>query len=232
MAYALRGSVGAVATGTASVVPALPQVPLTGSLLVAWIVAPSGSPSAGTMSGYTFAGVAGTSASIYYKVATASESNPTFTGSGTMFARIAEFTGNDTVSPKDQNGANTAVTSTATATCAGADAAGGELVVAGSLYLYSMAGTVTNSHSAYNNGATATGAANNNATSTTTHYVFDYGITTGNAAADAVTDTFTTTNISLHALVVVSFKLAAAGGGTKAFPFVRRQQRFAHMLVR
>lgn len=210
MAYALVGSVGTVASGTNSASPTFAQATSVGHLLVAW-VAGSQITVTSTQS-WTFIAAAATSAGIWYKAnCAANETAPVFSGSGTMFAALAEFSGGATAAPEDQHGFNagaTGVTPVSVANAA-ADVAAGELVVCTQWDTLSKAGTTTTSHT-YNNGATATGNLNNDGTSSLNHYRFSFGITTGNAAADSVSLADSSKNLTTVTGRSASFLLAAA----------------------
>lgn len=219
MAYALVGSLGTVATGTGlSVSPTFGtgESRTAGNLLVCWVAGAGTSSLDPPPSGWTQAVAdANTRAAIFYKVATGGDSAPTISqgSSGTLLAAgLAEFSGGATSTPEDQDASSTALTSATVITAASADTASGELVIGCAHYFYSMAGTKTTSH-AYNNGGTTLSNANNDGTSDISHYRFTYAITTGNASADSLTDTWTTTNATSHGVVLQSFKLAAGGGG-------------------
>ena len=222
MAIALVGSLGAAVTGTTTAAPSFGQSPTAGNLLVAWYVTSSSNlPS--TPSGWTQLGSAtsGTlTATAFYKAAAGGDTAPSWSDAGATFiaAALGEFSGaNTTGTAADRNFATSSVTSAAVATAAGVDAASGELILGMTIITYSMSATKTTSH-AYNNGATTQAAAswNNDGTSTATHFRLSYGITTGNASADTLTVTFTTTNISAHESVGQSMKVAVL---TKSPPF-------------
>lgn len=220
MAYALRGTIGSPNTGSGSVSPTNGQTTAAGNLLIAWVTCDGADIADSAGSGYvraTNGGAAGLQAEIWYKANSSGlDSTPTFTGTGTLNARLAEFTGGATSSPLDQTGSNTGVGGNVVATAAAADAALGELVIGCSHIFYSMAATKTTTH-AYNNGGTATQNVSNDATSTAMHYRWSYGITTGNASADTLTTTFTTTNATSSGFVVASFKLAGAASSGPNF---------------
>lgn len=228
MAFALVGSAGTVATGTGSVSPTFAQPTTAGNLLVAWVtsytgdITSAGSPPSGWSVGINVS--AATDMVIFFKAnCGAGESAPTFTAAaGTMFARLAEFSGGETVSPGEWGGNATGLSSPDTITAGGADLSAGELVLSVTAYNYSMSATKTTSHS-YNNGASST-AVSNDATSTATHYRMSYGITTGNASADTMTDTFTVTNITGRAAGRVSFKVGAAAGKAPPVSNIRRRR--------
>jgi len=210
MAIALVGSIGTVATGTTTASPTFGQTTTAGNLIIAQLTC-SGATVPGLPSGWTnFLGT-GTGNAIYWKEnCNASETAPTFTPGGSFVAvRLAEYSGAKTVSADDQTGNSTSTTSPATATAAGADGAAGSLIVSVDRLVYSMAATKTTSDS-FNNGATPTSSADNDATSTIDHYRFSYGITTGNAGADTNTVTFTITNILSTTFRIASFEPAPA----------------------
>ena len=221
MAYALVGSAGSVASGTASVSPSFGQATTAANLLIGWITSyGSGGAITTTASGWTVAHDPGTASglrgAIWYKAnCGASETAPTFTSSGAtgMFAALAEFSGGATSSPIDQHTDSGFGTGSPTVTLPGADAAAGELFVTGHALLLSKAGTNTSTDS-YNNGATPTTNLNNDATSTANHYTFAWGVTTSNTGADSDTTTDSSMNITIGTVVIVSFLLASAAAAT------------------
>lgn len=213
MAYALVGSLGAVAEGT-SPAAAFGQATTAGNLLIAWIGNGAGN-TVSESSGWTQAtGItAAVRAQIWYKEnCGASESAPSFSSTSSFAVRLGEFSGGSTSSPPTDQARNTVSggASPITNTADAADVAAGELVIGTVGILLSKAGTDTTTVT-FNNGATTLGQANNDATSTNVHYRFAYGITTGNSSADTVTGTDTSMNLSSMAVALTSFKLAAAG---------------------
>lgn len=214
MAIALVGSLGTVATGTTSVAPSFPQSTTAGNCLVYWVISTGGSLPASAPTGWSTARRSSNAlAAIYYKAnCGAGESAPAaVTGATFMAGQLAEFSGIVTTSALGDSGASVTTTSPNAVAAVAADAAAGYLVLGASAYLLTMSATVTDSH-AYNNGGTALNNANNNGTSTASHYLFSYAITTSNAAADQFTDTFTGT-ISARGAVLGSLVAAAGGGG-------------------
>ena len=209
MAYALVGSAGTVASGTSSVAPSFGQATSAGNLLICWVGGLGGAPTT-TASGWNQAVVNGAEIAIWYKAnSAASETAPTFTGStSAMNAMLAEFSGGATSSPLDQTGGTLGGATPVTVTAAAADAASGELVIVAQYDDLTKAGTVTTSHT-YNNGATANINANNDATSTTPHYRFSYGLTTGNSSADNCSAADNSMNLSTIRPVIASFLLAS-----------------------
>lgn len=219
MAYALVGSRGAATFGTlsAAITPAYGQTPTAGNLLILWVAGGGGStlPAApdGTWSTALQKLGSSNSSSIFYKIAGASETNPTVAAvtSVRLSGNLAEFSGNASSAPIDSvpsTGA-TGTTSPQTATNQAADVQAGELVIAASATRFSTAGTNSSGAHTFNNGATAT-SLNNNGTSNADHYFFSYGITTGNSTADNCQYAFTTTNITGSTTVLASFLLASA----------------------
>jgi hypothetical protein len=222
VAAALVGSVGTVHTSTsgAAGTPSFPQTPTAGNLivLIAHGLGPTGNITAdpSAPSGYSIAvqkrqGTVDTT-SIFYKVATSSETAPQMpaTTGYVWQSQLMEFSGLDSSTPLDVVGVAGGTTSTQVATASGADVAGGELVIAAAGIRYSSAQASTSNSFALNNGATAN-ATNNNTPSSANKYVNAWGITTGNGAADSATFTFATTSILGAGVAIASFKLAAAG---------------------
>lgn len=225
MAYALVGSLGSVATNGVNT-PAFGQATTAGNLLIAWVAVNSVSAASLTGTGWTQAVevVSGSShlAAVWYRAnCGASESAPTF--SNWTFGMLGEFSGGATSSPVDQTGSNSGASSPVVAACSLADTASGELFVSADWIGLSKSGTQTSSDT-YNN-ATPSGNANNDATSTTSHYRFAYGITTANASADQTSIASGSMNLSVIAGAVASFKLAAAAAATSfvAPSLLRRQ---------
>lgn len=210
MAYGLVGSLPAVATGTTSATPAwgTSQNRTAGNLLICWCVDQAGTIA--TPAGWTKPVNLGTQAKVFFKVAAGADAVPTISGGGTFCAALlSEFSGNDTVSPEDKSGTVAGTTTPLTASGGTADTAAAELLIGVGYSNHSMAATNTTSNT-FNNGATATGNLNNDATSSAQHYRFSYGITTGNAAASTCAFAYTTTNITGAVSAIASFKLAGA----------------------
>ena len=214
MAFALVGSLGAVTQGasSAAVTPAYGQTPTANNLLICW-VGVAGGTSPGTPSGWTLAllghtGSGSGSAALFYKIAAGGDAAPTVpaVSGGVIAAQLGEFSGGAVPAVEDRGASASAITSTPTTmTAAGADAAAGELIAYAVSMFYSAGATKTNTM-ALNNGATAHDV-NNNATSTTNHYLFGYGITTTNAAADVATLTWTTTKNAASGAAFSVFRL-------------------------
>jgi hypothetical protein len=219
MAYALVGTIGAVSVGSASssVTPAwgTSETRVAGNLLVCWangyghstpLVIPGGWIQATAIgSGPGFA-----ASTLLFRIATGGDTAPTLVpASGqSLTTRLAEFSGGPTQDPLDTVGSSAAGTSgTNTVTCGAKDVAAGELVCYAALMAYSAAAIKTIS-SAMNNGATDTGVTDA-AVSTSNHYAFGFGITTGNTGADTETLTYTATSINGVAIVAASFALTA-----------------------
>lgn len=209
MAYALVGSLGSPATG-APPTPTFGQATTAGNLLVAWVRANGTVTITTSSTGWALAAGFVSGVRIFARPnCGAGESAPTWSG-GNATVMLGEFSGGATSSPVDLTGTANGATSPQTATGAGADAAAGELVLGCEAIDLSKAGTHTSSIT-YNNGASSLGDAHNDGTSTTQHYRFSYGITTGNAAADQVGGTSSSMNLLEIQLAFASFKLAAAG---------------------
>lgn len=214
VAYALVGSEGTVATGTTSCTPSYPQAATAGHLLVVWVsnFGSAGFPTtpAGYSNGAQKAGSSAESISIFYKIAAGTESGTLsisgMSGSGCA-AKINEYSGNASSSPLDENATGSGSTSPATAAAIIVDGQSGDLVVYGHTFFYSTANTKTTTPT-MNNGATAN-QTKNDSTSTVNHYNYGWGITTGNAAGDSISTTFTTTKISGTGTGLVSFSPAA-----------------------
>lgn len=212
MAYALV-SAGSVSSGTTSVTPAFGATTGAAHLLIACVYAAQSTPTTCSDGSWVKAAEAAfvPVSAVWYKPNSGSgETAPQFTGfsTGAISAVLAEFSGGATASPVDKTKTSGPTSSPSTATMASADVASGELLIASSVDGLSKAGTVTTSES-FNNGATATDLGNNDATSTTDHYRFAYGFTTGNSSADANTHSDNSMNLSQMNLVLVSFKLAS-----------------------
>lgn len=206
MAYALVGSVG-----TASATPAYAQATSAGNLLICWVRA-SGATSS-TSTGWAQAvekisGAGSTTASIWYRAnSTAGEAAPTITN--LIVGALAEFSGGATSLPLDQIGSQNGLATPILAVAAAADTAAGQLVVTTGQWVLSKSATNTTADT-YNNGATPTSNLNNDATSTSGHYRFAWGTTTGKTAADQDSQSNDSMNLSSGCLVIASFKLASA----------------------
>ncbi len=213
MAIALVGSVGAAVTGV-NPAPSFGQATTAGDLLIAWVVA---SFAITVDQGWTLVNNNGgdnPSLQIGYKAnCGAGETAPIFTTTpNSATAKLAEFSGADTVSPLDQSGrdiSTNAGTSPFVFNLSSADAASGDLIVAVGAENESKAGTATLTHT-FNNGATDLLNSGNGATSSFSHFHFGYGITTGNASADQ--DSFASDSMNLSALKIgmATFKVASA----------------------
>lgn len=226
MAIALV-KLGTAQSGTGTVSPTFGQATGSGNLLIAWVVHVAG---LSAVSGWTevLSASIGT-VSVFYKAnSSASEAAPTFSdgGSGLLItACLGEFSGADTSTPKDKNGDNFGTASPVVATASATDTSSGDLTCGVSRFNYTMAATKTTSH-AYNNGATAQAVSDNDATSTADHYRFSYGITTGNASADTLTHTFTTTAISQTEAEIVSFRVPGAAASAPPYLNMARSGPF------
>jgi hypothetical protein len=221
MAYALVGTIGAVSTGAsgASVTPAwgTGENRNANNLLVALVSQNSGAGLTATPSGWTLAKSVGTTTfvAIFYKIASGSDSAPTFAGvtGAILSAQLAEFSGNVSSSPLDQTGSALGSTSPQTATFAATDLRSGELLLISSFTGYSAVNSATISLTS--NNATVTNAGTDGA-SGTGHFQFGYGVTTSNSSADTATATASTsTNIALDELVAASFLVAPSPVGSK-----------------
>jgi hypothetical protein len=222
VAYALVGTIGAVSQGAASAAVTAAwgtSENRTANNLLTCSVSGTGIATLPTTPAGWSIGVqrAGTSCSVtvYYKVAAGADAAPTIAAvtSAVWAVQLAEYSGG-AASPADQSGGNSATTSPLVATCGAADAGAGDLVIGCQALLNSAARTNATWSPAFNNGATATSNVNNAATSTANHYGFVYGTTTGNAAADTHTLTFTTTSVTGCAVAMASFKLTPVQAGT------------------
>lgn len=206
MAYALVGSLGTVVNSGS---PSYNAPTTAGNLLICWVICSGVTPSMDQSYSTAFAN---TVLAIFYKEnCGASETAPTVSGGPPLFSMLGEFSGGATSSALDKVGAavTTGATSPQTNTMPSADTALGQLVVGVGKIVSTKAETVTTAMT-MNNGATVT-SNNLDATSTTNHYRLGYGITTGNASADAVTTTTTSMNLSAINVLGASFKLAAGG---------------------
>ena len=144
----------------------------------------------------------------------AGESAPTVTTSGlSAFAMLAEFSGGGTAPTRENHAGSTgaAAATPVTATCASSDAASGDLILACEYISLSKAGTHTSSIT-LNNGATATGNENNDASSVSFHYRFCYGVTTGTVAdsAQAASNSMSLSGINVSVASIVAGSAAAA----------------------
>lgn len=213
MAFALVGSLGAVSTGAvaANVTPAFGQPPGTANVLVCWCSTSGGAARAAAPAGWKNLVVMGTSAgvSIFWRPAAGNDSAPTLTGvaSATISAQLGEFT-REPVAGISINESPTGTGTGATIVVGSHNEhMPGQLIVYCGTSTYSVAATATNSTSAITNGGTANDT-NNNSTSSTAHYVFGYSLnTTANVAAQSLTYTQTTTNVSAGSFAWSSFAL-------------------------
>lgn len=142
MGWALAGTLGAVATGGASVSPAFGQATTAGNDLFAWITSNSGSatnPFSTSATGWTilpFGGAFAWFAVGYRPNCGASETAPVFTtggSTGNSISQLGEFSGGQTASPLDQSG-NGSGTTIQTAQAAAGDAAAGDLIIGGAYW--------------------------------------------------------------------------------------------------
>ena len=217
MAYAIVGSFGTVASGTNSVAPSFPQSTTAGNLLLGWVIGWGTSLSVSFSDGNWTLGRSNSSTTFYTAIwyrenCGAGESAPTITVSGGTQANaaFAEFSGGATSSALDKTGQQTtSASSPLIVSSLTADTAAGQLYATAFGWLLSKAGTGTTADT-YNNGATASGNANNDSTSTANHYRFAYGITTGNSSGDSNSETQSSMNITLGRGALASFKLFTA----------------------
>jgi hypothetical protein len=210
VAYALVGSVGALATSSSggAITPAwgTGENRTAGNLLVAWWAADYAYVQA-VPSGWTLAVGSSSLAAIYYRVATGGDAAPTFgaLSSTTQYVQLAEFSGGVTSNVLDQTGYSSVAGSPTTATLSAADRATGELLVAATMDYRSA--SVTNTDSLTSNNGTFTYTQRTSGT-TNLFVTFGYAVTTANASADTVVRTSTnTTNFSSAGLVGASFGL-------------------------
>lgn len=148
-------------------------------------------------------------AAIFHKPnSSAGETAPTFSSTNPKAAVLAEFSGADTISPLDQTGTNTGVSSPVTATASAADGASGELFIAAFLSDLSKLGTGTTGLTS--NNATLT-LIDENGASSDLHHRLSYSLsTTSNASADTAVASDTNMNLDGLAVVCASFKIASA----------------------
>lgn len=215
--------IGTVASGSNTVAPTFPNPTGAGNLLVACIAA-DGAALSLSASGWTnrAQGASSWHACDIFTIdnSSASTANPTFAFTGgtlptNSFALLMEFTGvANPGTDKSSPNVGTVVTSPVTCTCSAADTASGELVVMAFFGTHSKAGTIT-SASTYNNGITAAGGANNDAVSTTVHYRFEYGFSTGNsvASSDSVSDS--SKNINQLYATMATFKIGVVAPASR-----------------
>ncbi len=217
MAYALVGTIGVVSVGAsgAAVTPAYGtnENRAANNLLILWVVSQGSATLPAAIAGWSIAiQEPGTtcSSSIYYRVATGGDAQPTVAliASSVLSCQLAEFSGGATASPLDQTGVAAGTTSTQTATAGGVDKSVGELLIvcAGNFYS-SSSGTKTGSVTSNNASLTTT---TNQGAAIVDEYVLAYGVTTTNAAADNSVFTFSITHETGAALAIASFKLAFA----------------------
>jgi hypothetical protein len=220
MAWSLVGTIGAVSTGAVNtaVTPAwgTGESRTAGNLLLCWVAGMSATgpdPTPATPLGWSLAdkstgtGSTGASATLFYKVAAGGDGAPTIAAGGANVlwnVQLGEFSSGGGTPALDQHGVGTtAGTSPVVATAGAVDLAGGDLIVSCGSIRYGSAGTKTITPT-FNNGATAT-ATQSGAISTTSHYGFAYGTTTGNSSADAATLTFTASGSGIADQIVASF---------------------------
>jgi len=190
--------------------PSFGQPTGTGNLLVMLIE--SGSPTQTVTNDPAWAKAVGNLATdIWYKPNSAASETAPILGTFSSHIILLEFSGAATASPLDQKVLVTgaAGVTPVTATCPGADANSGSLICSVNQTVLSKSATHTSSET-YNNGATATLLANDDASSTTTHYRFGYGVTTGNSAADSDTVATDSMNLTSIRVAIASFKPAGA----------------------
>jgi hypothetical protein len=242
MAAAVVAAGAAVQSSAANTAasPAYGATPTAGNVLV---LLASGAGTASTLpatpAGWTLgpsvATLAHSCAAIYFKLAAGSDAAPTLAAAaGMLYAGIlVEVSGLDTTTMIDKQGSggNSAATSplvVANSTpSTGVDAAAGEFFCSAAGLRYSAAAIVTKTNT-FNNGATATSAFNGG--STANHYGFGYGITTGNAAADQNSFSWSTAvNAQAVSMVTASFLLASV---RKSLMGNRRRHQHRRVRVR
>lgn len=217
MAYALVKAGTVASNAAATVSPTFGQATGSANLLIAWVIGWGASAdTATTATGWVVAkqqrvSLVGTqTAAVWYRPNSGSgETAPTFTMAGAtqMIAALAEFSGGATSSPVDQIGFNTGgTTSPQLLAQAVTDVSAGELFVPCLLWTLSKAGTATTADT-YVDGATPGAIGNNDATSTTQHYRLSYEITVANTAADQLSQTNSSMNISVVGGACASFLL-------------------------
>jgi hypothetical protein len=217
MAFALVGTIGVASQGavTSAVTPAwgTSENRTAGNLLICFVAVTGVTTQAVTPSGWTQGpsqGANSCSTTIFYKIAAGADAAPTIAAitSGIIAAQLAEFSGNATSSPIDQNSSGGSTSSPVTVNLVTPDVASGELLVMAGADFRSAARTPTDSLTS--NNATITAAGNNNGVSSANHYSFGYSLaTTSNASGDtAVMTCSVTTSITGLAISAASFKLA------------------------
>jgi hypothetical protein len=224
MAIALVGSIGATTSGASPFQGSFGQATTAGNFLLGWSWQTGGSKIA-VDQGWTLVFAVAVGLNLAYKAnCGASETAPTYTGVGATFTlKLAEFSGVDTTSPLDQIATNTAGTSSPfTIGAPFADANSGSLLASVCGDGESKSGTTTLTNT-YNNGATDLLGDNNGATSLALHYLFGYGITTGNSAGDQ--DQFASSNMNVINMYVrfASFKPAGAAAFQPRHPVTNFQ---------
>lgn len=188
---------GAIVTGTTSVAPSFGQATTAGNLLVAQVTA-AGTSSTTTVSGtgwvippkFTSVGFSGPT--IAYKPnCGAGESPPTFSASGAthMAAVLSEWSGADTTSPLDQDGATTSNTITNGAP----DTNSSDVYIVAMNIIGSKTATATFSDSFQPTGGTAGTNGNTGATSGTVWDTFPYYFLNGHGGGIADDDSVTVT---------------------------------------
>jgi len=206
MAVALVGSFGTVASGTTSIAPAFGQSPTANNVLVLWSITYGAStnpfPSGWTECVNASGGGVSVIVSIGWKIAAGGDTAPTLTNAGATqgWAVLAEFSGlqNPPVSGI-AGGAGGLNPSPLTATLGSVDDQIGNLFLSCGAWLHSKAETTTTADT-YNNGATPTTNRNNDATSTTYHYRFAWGVSTGNSTAPSFIESDSSMNVDRGAL--------------------------------
>lgn len=216
MAYALVGTIGAASQAAIStaVTPAwgTSENRTAGNLLICFVSVSRVTTTPTTPSGWsratTTSGTA-TSATIYWKNATGSDTAPTIAAitNGIIAAQLAEFSGAPSTIAVDTSSVNSGTSSPITSTHPAPDKTSGELLLMCGADSRSVARTPNDTWTS--NSGTVTQAGNNNGVSTLDHYSFGYiAATTQNASADTVTMTCSVTqSISGLAVVSASFPL-------------------------
>ncbi len=207
MAYALV-SAGTVATATGTVAPAFGQATTAGNMLIAWVAQANDNINGPTVSDPRWtqiveANQATTGPTITIWALTnclENETAPTFTETAVaLFATLAEFSGATTgekytviSNVVDHHASGSGSTSPQSAsTLPTKDPT--DLVVTVGAWKLTTSATCTTADT-YANGAVPTLNLNNDATATTFHYRFAYGITTGNASNTSVSESCTSSS--------------------------------------
>lgn len=220
MSFALVGTIGSATQGTSG-----GQITFgagtgenadIGNLLVIWLTGTGAATLPATPTDWSIAAqVQGTScsSSLFYKVATGTESSVTISGvtSVVWTGQWAEYSGGDPVVPLSESGTATGTTSTITATFGAPDDYGADLVVAAGADRRSAAVSTTDTWSGTNWPTSVIGGSNN-ATSSQDHFSFAYGLGTRDqtVANTTVMSLSSTTSLTGAAVASATFALAPA----------------------